>query len=342
MRHLLEMTAEQLTTELESLGQPPYRATQVLEWVYRKGVYDFARMSNLPAELRGRLAERLAILTGRVVARSEATDGVIKLLIEWPDGERVETVLIPDPGRATACVSTQVGCAMQCTFCASGIDGLTRDLTYGEIVEQVMQLQLAGRQRVTNVVFMGMGEPLANYNATVAAVRAVIDPQRLGVSARRITVSTVALPKQIRRLASEDLPITLAVSLHGATDAIRHSLIPEAAGIPLKDILAAARAFYDSRKREVTLEYLLLAGVNDTPEAADALADAAHSLRCNVNLIPFNPVASLPYRRPDKQAVADFVARLKKRHVNVNVRRPRGLAAEAACGQLRMRKTQSN
>ncbi|NQU76589.1 MAG: 23S rRNA (adenine(2503)-C(2))-methyltransferase RlmN [Planctomycetes bacterium] len=340
MKHLLEMRAEQLTAELESLDEAVYRAAQILEWVYHKGVCDVTQMTNLPADLCGRLAGQLSILTGRVIARCDALDGVIKLLIEWPDGERVETVLIPDRDRATACVSTQVGCAMQCTFCASGMDGLTRNLTCGEIVEQVLHLQLEGQRHVTNVVFMGMGEPLANYDETVAAVRAMIDPKRLGISARRVTVSTVGLPKQIRRLAAEDLPITLAISLHGATDALRQRLVPKAARSPLKDILAAARVFYGSRKREVTLEYVLLAGLNDTPQCAETLAEVAHSLRCNVNLIPYNPVTSLPDHKPDATAVADFAAWLRHRQVNVNIRRPRGLEADAACGQLRKRNAQ--
>ncbi len=340
MKHLLEMTVRQLTAEMKSLGEPAYRAAQVLEWVHRKGVCDFAGMSNLPAGLRDRLAEHLAILTGRVVARSDAMDGVIKLLIEWPDGERVETVLIPEEDRVTACVSTQVGCAMQCTFCASGMDGLTRNLTCGEIVEQVLHLQIAGQRRVTNVVFMGMGEPLANYDATVAAVRAMINPKRLGISARRVTVSTVGLPEQIRRLADEDLPITLAISLHAATDALRRRLMPKAGRVPLGDILAAARAFYQSRNREVTLEYVLLAGVNDSLECAEALADAAQGLRCNVNLIRYNPVASPSDLRSDETSVANFATWLLRRGVNAHIRRPRGLDAEAACGQLMKRNAQ--
>jgi 23S rRNA (adenine2503-C2)-methyltransferase len=195
---------------------------------------------------------------------------------------------------------------------------------------------------VTNVVFMGTGEPLANYDATLAAVRAMIDPRRLGISARRVTVSTVGLPKQIRRLADEDLPITLAISLHAASDSLRQRLMPKAARVPLKETIAAARAFFGSHKREVTLEYVLLAGLNDTPQCAEDLADVAHSLRCNVNLIRYNPVTSLPDRRPGESAVADFAAWLRRRGVNVNVRRPRGLDVEAACGQLRKRNSRPN
>ena len=335
MKHLLDLTPDQFAAELASLGEKPFRAGQVLPWIFEKGVCDYARMTDLSAALRATLPVELPILTGRVVARSDAVDGVIKLLIEWPDGERVETVLIPEENRATACLSTQVGCAMACAPCASGARGVARNLTSGEILEQVLHLQAAGEGRVTNVVFMGMGEPLANYRATVAAVRGLLDAERFGVSARRVTVSTVGLPKLIRRLAAEDLPITLAISLHAPTDALRRKLIR--APKPLGEILSAARAFYRARKREVTLEYVLLAGVNDTHECAEALADLAHRLRCNVNLIRYNPVASLPYKRPSETDTGNFTAQLRRRGVNVHVRRPRGLDADAACGQLRNR-----
>ncbi len=337
MKYLPDMTVEQLAAELESLGEKRFRAKQILEWVWRKDVVDFDGMTSLSLSLRQRLSERLEILTGRVVSRAEASDSVIKLLLQWPDGEQVETVWIPSSRRATACISTQAGCAMGCGFCASGLDGLQRNLSAGEIIEQVLQLQQATGQKVTNVVFMGMGEPLANYDATVRAVRALIDPARGGLSARRITVSTVGLPKQIRRLAGEDLPITLAISLHAPDDALRAKLMPTAARHSLADVLSAAEAFYLSRKREVTLEYTLLGGLNDTPDCADTLADLAARLRCNVNLIRYNPVPDLPYRRPTEVAVAAFAERLGKRGLNVNIRRSRGIDAQAACGQLKQR-----
>jgi 23S rRNA (adenine2503-C2)-methyltransferase len=188
---------------------------------------------------------------------------------------------------------------------------------------------------VTNVVFMGMGEPLANYKATVSAVRALIDPERFGISARRVTVSTVGLPGAIRRLARTDIPVTLAVSLHAPNDVLRRELIPAAGAASIEEIIEAAGAFYQHRRREVTLEYVLLAGVNDTPVCADALARIAGRLRCNVNLIRYNPIESLPFERPGRRAVQAFARRLRRRGVNVHVRRPRGLDAAAACGQLR-------
>jgi len=336
-RPLLEMTIDELRDALVQDGHKAFRTKQLADWVYKKGVVEAGLMSNIPPSL----VESHPVLTSRVVDRTDCDDGCIKLLVELHDGEHIEAVLIPTSQRASACVSTQVGCAMGCAFCASGLDGLVRNLTSGEILEQVLHLQIACERKITNVVFMGIGEPLANYDATVAAVRALIDPERFGISARRITVSTVGLPEQIDKLAREDLPITLAISLHAPNDVIRSKLIPATKRFPLADVLAAAETFYASRKREVTLEYSLLAGVNDSLLCADALAKIASRLRCNVNLIQYNPVPSLPYARPTRQVVEAFATRLSDRGANVTIRRSRGLHADAACGQLRQR-AQSN
>ncbi len=328
------MTGGELTEEIAALGEPAYRAAQVAGWVWRRHVTDFASMTNLPARLREALAGRLCGLSGAVERADRTADGTDKLLLRLVDGEAVECVAIPTARRLTACVSTQVGCAMNCVFCATGLDGLVRNLTAGEIVEQVFHLQAHAQRPVTNVVFMGMGEPLANYDAAVSAVRAMVDPDRLDLSARHVTVSTVGLPAAIRRLAAEDLPITLAISLHAPDDALRARLMPAAARAPLADVLDAAAAFYNSRHREVTLEYTLLAGENDSLACADALARIAGRLRCNVNVIPYNPVPALPYRRPSPSACKAFLQRLRAAGVNANLRRPRGVGASAACGQL--------
>jgi 23S rRNA (adenine2503-C2)-methyltransferase len=322
---------------MESLGQPAYRARQISQWVWQRGVCDWQAMSDLPAQLRGDLAKRLRVLSGGVVARTDAADGVVKLLIRWSDGEQVETALIPSERRVTACLSTQAGCAMGCQFCASGLEGLKRNLTAGEMLEQVLHLRQAAGRRITHVVFMGVGEPLANYEATLAAIRGIIDPQRLGVSARHVTVSTIGLPRQVRRLAREGLPITLAVSLHAPNDALRRQIMPAAGKAPIAEVVAAAEEFFHSRGREVTLEYVLLGGLNDSALCGEALARIARRMRCNVNLIRYNPVELLPYHRPSQAAVAGFADRLRRRGVNVQVRRSRGLGADAACGQLRLR-----
>lgn len=330
---LLDMTLDQLQAAVEQLGQPAYRARQLADWVYRKAVTDPTGMTNLPPGL----AESFTILTSRLIHRHDSRDETVKCLLEYDDGERVETVLIPTGRRATACLSTQVGCGMGCRFCATGVGGVRRSLAAGEILQQLLHLAQAGGRRLTHVVFMGMGEPLANYEATVAAVRAIVDPDRFGISARSVTVSTVGLPRQIRRLAGEDLPITLALSLHAPDDALRAQLVPTAGRFPLSDVLAAAKEFYQARKREVTLEYVLLAGVNDSVQCADGLARIASGLRCSVNLIPYNTVASLPFGRPSPAAVQAFLHRLQQAGVNALLRRPRGLDADAACGQLRQR-----
>jgi 23S rRNA (adenine2503-C2)-methyltransferase len=334
MKHLLDMTAEEFAAEMARLEQPKFRARQIGDWVWHRGVFDFAKMTNLPAAQRAGMAEQFSILSGKVMARADAADQVTKLLLAWPDGQQVETVLIPTAHHATACLSTQAGCAVGCSFCASGSQGLGRNLTGGEIVEQVLQLQAATGRKVTHAVFMGMGEPLANFEATLFAVRAIIDPGRLGISARHVTVSTVGLPKAIRNLAAQKLPITLAISLHAHNDALRRQLIPNAPA-DIESIVEAAEAFYESRHRELTLEYVLLAGVNDTNLCAEGLSRIARRLRCNVNIIRFNPAPGLPYQRPSGQATLRFAQRLEKAGVNVQIRKSRGAEADAACGQLR-------
>jgi 23S rRNA (adenine2503-C2)-methyltransferase len=336
--NVLEMTIDQLGQAVVAAGFEPYRARQIADWVYRKGVTDPAKMTNLPAEL----ASQVRVLTSRVADRADSEDGTTKLLLELEDGQRIEAVLIPTEKRATACLSTQVGCAFRCGFCATGLGGLHRNLTSGEMLQQLLHLEAAVGRRLTNVVFMGMGEPLANYDATVAAVRAIIDPERFALSARSVTVSTIGLPKQIHRLAAEGLPITLAISLHAPNDALRRKIIPAAGRTPVEEIVAAAQEFYESRNREITLEYLLLAGVNDSSLCAEALARIARRIRCNVNLIRYNPVESLPYQRPTQVASKAFAARLSRRGVNVHIRRSRGLDVSAACGQLRQRAAKGN
>ena len=335
MKHILNMTPQEFGAEMQAMGQAAYRAGQVGDWVWGKGVCDFRQMTNLPPKLRGELADAFSVLSGKILRRSEAQDGTVKLLIEWPDGHCVECVVIPDGQRRTACLSTQVGCAMGCSFCASGLDGLSRNLTAGEMVEQVFHLRSVCDQRISNVVFMGMGEPLANYEATVSAVRAIIDPERLGISGRRVTVSTIGSPTLIRRFAGEDLAVTLAISLHAPNDRMRRELISGVGKTTIKELLDAGREYFGRRGRELTLEYVLLAGVNDSVECATELAKLAKQVRCNVNLIRFNPVEGLRFGRPSEKAVGAFRDRLSEAGVNVHVRASRGAKANAACGQLR-------
>ena len=327
------MTPTEVRDVLAAGGHKAFRARQLADWVYGKGVTDPSVMSNLPADV----ADEFEFLASTIAARADSRDGTTKLLLGLHDACQVETVLIPADKRATACVSTQAGCAAGCKFCASGLGGLQRNISSGEIVEQIVHLRQATGTAATNVVFMGMGEPLANYDATVRAVRAIVDPERFGISARRVTVSTIGLPGAIRRLAGEDLAITLAISLHAPTDELRREIIPAAAKHTIDEILAAAAEFYQARKREVTIEYVLLAGVNDAAHHGRNLGRLARRLRCNVNVIRYNPVKSLPFAPSSRAATEAFITELRATGVNATLRKSRGADIAAACGQLKGR-----
>jgi len=336
---VFDQTPDTLKAWLGEQGEPPYRAAQILEWAYSKGAQSHEQMTNLPQNLRRKLAEALPIHRSRIVARQEATDGTIKLLLEWPDRATTECVLIPDAQRRTACISTQVGCPVKCAFCASGIGGLQRQLSAGEIVEQAMRVRelCQPEERLSNIVFMGLGEPLANFDATVQAVRAINAPWGMGIGARKITISTVGVPRNIRRLAEEGLQVTLAISLHAPSDALRKQIIPWADVIGIDELVDAANFTFHKTGRDVTLEYILLGGVNDQPDHARQLAQVAKRMRSNVNLIRYNPVDGLPYRRPSAEDADRFMAVLRDAGVNTHMRRSRGLDIDAACGQLRRR-----
>jgi len=333
---------------LAELGEPRYRAAQVAGWLAR-GTDDPAAMTDLPAELRARLASVAPPTVADLVAH-HVTDGgrTHKFLLRFADGEAVEAVLMIYPRRATVCVSTQAGCAMGCPFCATGQAGLRRQLRAGEIVRQVTVAQHAladgrvgdvvlapgGPTRVTKVVFMGMGEPLANLEATVAAVRWLHDPEGLGLSARSITVSTVGLVPGIARLADLGLPVTLAVSLHAATDRLRDHLVPINRVHPIAELEEATRAYRARTRRRVSLEWCLIGDVNDDATQADALGRIARRLRAHVNVIPMNPTPGVRWREPTPARTQAFVARVAAAGVEVTLRDTRGRDAEAACGQL--------
>jgi 23S rRNA (adenine2503-C2)-methyltransferase len=329
-----------LADVLVALGEKPYRARQVFDWVYGQGVTAIDAMANLPRGLRTALAARFHLFESTIVTDQTARDATRKLLLRWSDGATSECVLIPDGARRTACISTQVGCPVGCTFCASGIDGLQRNLTTAQIVEQAMRIrQLCAEEnaRLSNVVFMGLGEPLANYASAVSAVRLINHDRALNIAARKITVSTVGLPTQMRRLADEGLQITLALSLHAPTDGLRAQIIPWAERVGLDELIAAARHFFEKTGREVTLEYVLLGGVNDQATHAEGVADICRRMRANVNLIRFNPVPDLPFARPTADAAQQFLTILRARGVNTHLRRSRGMDIDGACGQLRRR-----
>ena len=321
-------------------GWPRFRAQQVRDWVYGKLVTNPAEMTNISARDRNTLRERVVFLSSEISAHQTSSDGTHKLLLTWPDGASAETVMIPDADRRTACVSSQVGCPVGCRFCASGINGVKGNLEPYQIVEQVYQLNLllADRgERITNLVFMGMGEPLANYANVMQAIRVLHDPKCLNLGARRITVSTVGVPPRMRQLADEELPLNLAISLHAPNELLRKQLIPWAEHFALDDILDAARYYFDKTGREITLEYILLAGINDQPQHARELSRLCGTLRANVNLIRYNEVEGLPFARPRAEDVVRFQEILRAGGINAHVRKSRGRDIDAACGQLRRR-----
>ena len=329
-------TVEELAALLTEWGEPAYRARQVWDGLYRRRA-PLDELTDVGRPLRARLAEALPLaLAARHTSSADAGE-TLKWLWEGGDGASVETVLMRYPGRATVCVSTQAGCAMGCTFCATGQAGFERHLTAAEIVEQAIRAQHAGPPRVGNVVFMGMGEPLANYDATWAAVVRLHDD--LGVSARHITVSTVGVVPGMRRLAGERLPVTLAVSLHAPDDALRDELVPLNRRYPLAEVLAAARDYLAASGRRLSFEYAMIGGVNDAPAQAGALARrlAGFSPAAHVNLIPLNPTPGFPAPASPPRQVAAFAERLRAGGVNATVRRNRGTEIDAACGQLRTR-----
>ncbi|MCE2884297.1 MAG: 23S rRNA (adenine(2503)-C(2))-methyltransferase RlmN [Planctomycetaceae bacterium] len=351
---LFEFDLASLTAEVEGMGLPRRTAPQLLKWIYEKGVTDFERMSDLSKDARAQIAARFATLQGTVIRHQVATDDTQKLLVEWASGDdevpaesalrlagtatdrQTETVMIPAEDRRTACVSSQVGCPVGCRFCASGLGGLDGNLTAGRIVEQVWRLgRLPGVGRVSNVVFMGMGEPLANFNNVTQAIRILNAEWGLGIGARRITVSTVGLPPAIRKLCTFEIPVTLALSLHAPFDELRRQIIPWAEYSTIEELLDACQEWFVKTGREITLEYIMLGGVNDRREHAEELARLARTMRANVNLIRYNEVAGVPYTRPRSDDVHAFQEVLRGKHVNVHIRASRGRDIAAACGQLR-------
>ncbi len=321
-------------------GHPAYRAEQLLEWVVHRRGTSFAEMDNIPLVLRRLLETWWVPLATRVAARDLAPDGTLKLVIECLDGRRVECVLMAEESRRTVCVSTQVGCGMGCVFCASGLNGVERNLAAHEILEQVLHARnaLPAGETITHVVVMGMGESLANLdNLIVALDRLCSAEEGFGISQRRITISTVGLPEKILKLAALDRRYHLAVSLHAPTEALRDQLVPVNHKIGLTAVLEAADAYFAQTGRQVTYEYVLLKGVNDRAGDARALADLLTARQAHVNLIPYNPVAGLPYDRPDPESVTRFREILRHSGVSVTVRKTKGRSIDAACGQLRRR-----
>jgi len=342
MPHLLDHIDRRLGYWAEQHSLPDYRRRQVRRWLFEKRATDWQSMSDLPKDLRQQLADELPLWTSSVARHTTADDGTEKLLLTLAGGGQVECVLLRDriisgTGRRTICVSSQVGCGMGCVFCASGLDGVDRNLTAGEIVEQMLLLQhkLADDERLSHIVMMGMGEPLANLDAVLAAVDEASREDGLGISPRRITISTVGLPKAIRRLADLDSRYRLAISLHAPTDALRNQIVPTNHKIGIAEIMAAADYYYESSKRRLTFEYVLLAGLNDGAQHARQLVQLLATRHALLNVIPYNPVEGLPYQTPSSAAQTSFRRILEEGGLSVRFRHRKGDKINAACGQLR-------
>lgn len=332
VKPLLGKTLAELTEWVKSQGQPAYRGKQLYDWIYARGVRSFSDITVFSKQWREQMAET-PIGRSTIHHQSVTPDGTRKYLLKLQDGQIIEAVGIPTSSRLTVCVSSQVGCPMGCDFCATGKGGWVRNLTPNEIIDQVLTVQEDFQQRVSNVVFMGMGEPLLNTENVLAAVRSL--NQDVGIGARSITISTVGLRGRIRELAQHHLQSTLAVSLHASNQVMREELIPSALHYPLPELLAECREYVEVTGRRITFEYILLAGLNDSPEDAEELAHHLRGFQTHVNLIPYNPIKEVTYKRPSPQAVRDFVEALESQHITVSIRQTRGLSADAACGQLR-------
>ena len=354
-RPLTGETHDSLSASLLERGEKAFRAKQILDWVYKKRARSWDDMTNLPKALRAWLDEEFTLMPASLVLNRHSADVTDKLLLELEDKSLIETVIIRAPqegvgldhSRKTICISTQVGCAMGCVFCASGLAGLKRDMSAGEIVAQLLQVCYAEDERTPraraelasfdNIVVMGMGEPLANYDALIRALTIVNAEWGLGFGARRITVSTSGIVPKILKLAEEPIGFRLAISLHGATDEVRTQIMPVNKAYPLAKLLPAIKAFTERHGRMVTLEFILIADVNDSLEQARRLRDIALDLHAHVNLIPYNTVEGLPWRRPEGTRQVAFADILDRSGVSVTLRREKGHDIAAACGQLRLK-----
>jgi 23S rRNA (adenine2503-C2)-methyltransferase len=331
-----DLELEELEDYLASSGVPRFHARQIFQWIYRRGVTDLESMTDLGRDLRAQLARDLSLSTPGVAKRERSADGTTKFLLELADGQLIESVYIPDTPSQTFCISTQVGCAMRCAFCLTGRMGIVRNLTPGEIVGQVRvllrELNMLGQR--FNIVLMGMGEPLHNYDATMKALRILGSEHGFAVAPRRITLSTVGVLPALERLATEPFMPNLAISLHATTEDQRDKLVPINRKYGLKELLDTCRRFPLKRRNRITFEYVLLKDVNDTPEDAQRLVTLLNGIKAKVNLLPLNEAAGIPFERPSETRVNRFAQILADHRVTVSVRKSRGRDIRAACGQL--------
>ncbi len=329
-----DLSFKELAEELKDLGEPAYRARQVFDWLYKRGEASFEAFTDLPKSLRLKLGESFSLGPLELVERLVAADRTEKFLFRLADGNLIESVLIPAAKRTTLCLSTQVGCKFGCAFCASGLGGFKRNLRPSEILSQALFLRHKLSLHLTNFVFMGMGEPLDNYDNVIKAIQIMNDSRGLGIAARRITVSTVGIIHGIERLKTLGLQVNLSLSLHGVREELRSKLLPVSRKYPLQKVLQACQDYVRETGRMITLEYILLRGFNDSADDAARLASIARRLKAKVNLIPCSPVAGLGFEPPSANANKLFLRWLKEKGVKVTLRRSKGADIQAACGQL--------
>lgn len=336
-RNILDLSPDELKKEFAALGFEPYRADQVLGWIYDKGVYDFDRMTNLSVELRKKLKEAFVLALPPEESReTSADDQSTKLLLKLQNGDCVETVYIPKEKRRTLCISSQVGCKFHCAFCASGQGGFLRNLTAGEILSQVLLgRDVSPDKKITNIVFMGIGEPFDNYKNVLQSVRTLNSKNAFGLGARKITISTCGVVPKIEKLAEEGLQVELSVSLHGATDTVRGAIMPVNEAYPVKTLMDACKKYAKKTKRAVTFEYILIKGVNASEKEARDLAKLLKGMLCKVNLIPYNPIEEFPHETPAYPEIVRFQQVLQAAGIRTTVRFSKGQDIQAACGQLR-------
>lgn len=337
-----DLSRDELIAWCQSQGMPAFRADQIRGWIFGKRVDSFEVMTDLPARLRAQLTANFAIFTSTIVSHQKSVDGTEKLLLQMFDGHYVECVLMREDDRRTICISTQVGCAMGCVFCASGLMGVKRNLSSGEILEQVLRLDrlLPLAERITNIVVMGIGEPLANLKNLTAALDHLNQNGGMGIGARRITISTVGLPDKIRELARLGRQYNLAVSLHAPNDELRTRLVPVNNKIGIEAILDATDDYFEQTGRRVTYEYVLLGNLNDAPEHARQLIELLRHRSAHINVIPMNHVETLPFVEPNERRKREFIAILEAAGIPATIRKRKGADIDAACGQLRLKQEQ--
>lgn len=338
LKDIRDLSLEELTEHFKSSGAEAFRAEQVFQWVYQKGAWEFESMSNIPKGLRDQLHQQFVLMRNEIAQKIVSEDGTTKFLFNLHDHEKIESVLIPTPTRTTACISTQAGCKFGCKFCASGIGGWQRNLSCAEIVTQVLHVKeeaLKGKKPLTNIVFMGTGEPLDNFENLMKAIRIINSPKGINIGARHITISTVGVVPKIRELSQQGLQVELAISLHGFDNPSRNVLMPVNKKYPFDELIAACREYVRKTSRQITFEYILIKDVTCTPHAVESLKKAFKGIICKMNLIPYNPVSEFGHKTPTVEEMVKFRDSLEDGGVHATIRTPRGKDVNAACGQLR-------